>query len=119
METNKYHEISVEGVLVAVSDPFKDFIKVRFILCTINVEKYMFHYCSIFNKIAVCFQCVIADNSGDILTIVKRLKNMQIIKNLHHLVGKTKVEISNNGLWSDYMRVTEKSHLIFNDEVNV
>ena len=55
----------------------------------------MFHYCNIFNKIAVCFQCVIADNSGDILTIVKGLKNMQIIKNLCHLVGKTKVEISN------------------------
>ena len=31
-------------------------------------------YCNIFNKIAVCFQCVIADNSGDILTIVKGLK---------------------------------------------
>ena len=34
----------------------------------------MFHYCNIFNKIDVCFQCVIADNSGDILTIVKGLK---------------------------------------------
>ena len=79
----------------------------------------MFLYCKIFNKLAAWFQCVFADDTGHILTTVKGLKNMQIIKNLQHLVGKTKVEISNIGLWSDYNRVTEKSHLIFSDEVNV
>ena len=65
------------------------------------------------------FQCIIADATGYTLTIVKGAKNIQTIDNLWHMVHKCKIEISNIGIWNDCIRVTEKSRLMFDDEVYI
>ena len=62
-------------------------------------------------------QCIVADATGHTLAIVKGDKNIQTIFNLKHLVHKCKIEISNIGVWPDCIRVTEKSRLLFDDEV--
>ena len=72
------------------------------------------HYYDIFT-----FQCIIADPTGYMLTVIKGAKNIQTIDNLRNLVHKCKVEISNIGIWDDCIRVTEKSRLIFDDEVYI
>ena len=70
------------------------------------------HYCDVFT-----FQCIIADATGYTLTIVNGEKNIQTIDNLRHMVHKCKIEISDIGIWNDCIRVTEKSRLMFDDEV--
>ena len=65
------------------------------------------------------FQCIIADATGYTSTIMKGAKNIQTIDNLQDMVHKCKIEISNIGIWNDCIRVTEKSRLMFDDEVYI
>ena len=63
------------------------------------------------------FQCIIADSTSCTLVIVKGQKNIQTINNLKHLIHKCKIEITDIGVSMDFIRVTEKLRLLFDDEV--
>ena len=43
--------------------------------------------------------------------------NITSLDGLREMVGKTKVEITNIGLFPDNIKATEKSHIVFDDEV--
>ena len=59
---------------------------------------------------------MIVDHTAHELVVVSRKANIALVDGLHKMVQKTKVEITNFG-WFENKRGTEKSCIVFDDEV--
>ena len=62
-------------------------------------------------------ECVIEDHTGHELIVVSGETNITYLDGLREMVGKTKVEITNIGWIPDNIKATEKSQIVFDDEV--
>ena len=60
---------------------------------------------------------MIADDTGHELIVVSGETNITCLDGLREMVGKTKVEITNIRRFPDNIKATEKSQIVFDNEV--
>ena len=60
---------------------------------------------------------MIADHTGHELIVVSGETNITCLDGLREMVGNTKIKITNIGWFPDNIKATEKSQILFDDEV--
>ena len=60
---------------------------------------------------------MIVDHTGHELIVVSGETNVTCLDGLREMVGNTKVKITNIGQFPDNIKATEKSQILFDDEV--